>query len=56
MIDIGRRVKNVEKKLNLRKKPLTITIVLFGGGQPPPDETVGNITYHFVAYDEIKKQ
>ncbi len=55
MRDISRRVKNVEKRLNLSEKPITITIVKYGG-QLLPDKTVGNITYHFVMFDEIEKQ
>jgi hypothetical protein len=55
MRDISRRIKNVEKRLVLNEKPITITIVQFGG-QLPPDWTVGNTTYHLVHYDEIKKK
>lgn len=55
MRNISRRVKNVEKRLNLKEKPITITIVQFGS-ELPPDRTEGNITYHFVMFDEIEKQ
>lgn len=55
MRDISRRIENVEKKLNLKEKPITIKIVLFGG-ELPPDRTAGNITHHFVKYDEMEKK
>jgi hypothetical protein len=55
MSNITRRIKNVEKRLNLKEKPITITIVHFGG-QLPPSRTEGNITYHHVMYDEKAKQ
>jgi hypothetical protein len=50
MRDISRRIKNVEKRLVLNEKPITITIVQFGG-QLPPDWTVGNMTIHHVMYE-----
>jgi len=53
--DISRRVKNVEKRLNLNEKPETVTIVMFGG-QLPPDRTEGNLTTHYLMYDEKAKQ
>ena len=55
MRDICRRIKNIEKKLNLSEKPKTVTIVQFGA-QLPPDRTERNITYHFVMYDEKEYQ
>jgi hypothetical protein len=55
MRDITRRVKNVEKRLNLSKKPIAVTIVYFGG-ELPPDRTEGNITYHHVMYDKKARQ
>ena len=55
MRDICRRVKNVEKRLNLNEKPKTVTIVQFGN-ELPPDRIEGNTTIHFVTYDEIGKQ
>jgi len=54
MRDISRRVNNIEKKLNLNEKPGTVTIVLFGD-QLPPDRTEGNVTIHYVMYDEMAK-
>ena len=55
MRDISRRIKNVEKRLGLKEKPETVTIVLFGG-QLPPNRTEGNITYQFLMYDEMEKK
>ena len=55
MTNMKRRIKKIEDKLNLSEKPVTIRIVQFGG-ELPPDRTQGNITIHFVRYDEIEKQ
>ncbi len=52
MTNIKRRIKKIEDKLNLSEKPVTVTIVQFGG-ELPPDQTVGNMTIHCVMYDEI---
>ena len=52
MRDVSRRVKNIEKRLNLNEKPIRVTVVRFGG-QLPPDRTEGNITYHYVMYDKV---
>jgi len=55
MKDIGRRLKNIEKKMNLSEKPKTVTIVHFSD-ELPPDYTNGNTTIHFVKYDWKPKQ
>ena len=55
MRNLTRRLNKAEKALNLNEKPKTVTIVLFGGALLP-DRTEGNITYHFVLYDEIEKE
>ncbi len=55
MRDFRRRLNNIEKKLNLKEEPKTITIVHYGG-ELPPDRTNGNTTIHFVMYDEICKE
>ena len=55
MRDIGRRVKNVEKKLNLNEEHKIVNIIHYGG-ELPPDCTNGNTTIHFVMYDEICKE
>ena len=55
MRDIARRIKNIEKRLNLSEKPQTITIIHFGE-ELPPDRTDGNITVHFVRYDDKEMQ
>ena len=53
MRDMSRRLKNIEKKLNLKEEPKTITIVHYGG-ELPPDCTNGNTTIHFVMYENGK--
>lgn len=55
MRDIRRRLKNVEKRLNLNEKPITIEIIQYCEGPLPPDRTVGNITISHVMYDEVAK-
>jgi len=55
MRDIGRRIKNAEKKLNLSEKPVTIKIILFGS-ELPPDRIEGNITYQFVMHDGTERK
>jgi len=52
--DINRRVKTVEKKLNLNREPLVINVVDYYGEDDvdlTPDRTEGNITVHHVRYD-----
>jgi len=51
MTNMKRRIKKIEDKLNLNEKPKTVTIVQFGG-ELPPDRTAGNMTIHYVRYDE----
>ena len=55
MYNLGRRLDKIEDKLNLSKKPTVVNIVHFGE-ELPPDRTDGNITVHFVKYDERAKQ
>ena len=52
MRDITRRLNKAEKALNLSEKPKTVTIVHYGDVLPP-DRTEGNITTHFIKYDEL---
>ncbi len=56
MSDINRRLKKVEKKLNLDEERIVVEIVHFGGGECPPDRTDGNITVHYVGQDEQARQ
>ena len=55
MRDISRRLNKAEKALNVNEDHRTVTIVHFGN-ELPPDRTEGNITYHYVMYDERAKQ
>lgn len=50
MRDIGRRIKNIEKRLNLAGEHITFVIVWFGE-RLPPDRTEGNMTIRFVKYE-----
>jgi hypothetical protein len=52
--DISRRVKTAEKKLNLNREPLVISVIDYYGEDDvdlPPDQTEGNITVHHVRYE-----
>jgi len=55
MRDMSRRLKNIEKKLNLNEEHKIVNIIHYGG-ELPPDCTNGNKTIHFVKYDEICKE
>ena len=55
MRDIVRRLKNIEKKMNLNEEHKIVNIIQYGG-ELPPDCTNGNTTIHFVMYDEICKE
>ncbi|MBL7147149.1 MAG: hypothetical protein ISS76_23130 [Phycisphaerae bacterium] len=55
MRDFSRRLKSIEKKLNLNKEHKIINIIHYGD-ELPPDSTTGNTTIHFVMYDEICKE
>jgi hypothetical protein len=50
MTNMKRRIKNIEDKLNLSEKPITVKIVCFGG-ELLPDRTQGNITIQYVMYE-----
>ena len=53
MSNMNRRLKKVEKVLNLNEdeRP-TPAIVFFGGGELPPDP----LGIHYVSYEEICKE
>ncbi len=50
MYNLNRRLDKIEKALNLNEKPKTVMIVQFGG-ELPSDRIEGNITYHFVMFE-----
>ena len=51
MHEILRRIKNVEKSLNLDGPGMTVLITHYGGDLPS-DRTIGNMTIHHVRYDD----
>ena len=53
MYDMRRRLKKAEKKLNIEQEPITFNIICYGEGKLPPDNNQGNITIHYVRYDDI---
>jgi len=50
MHEIRRRIKNVEKRLNLTEGHITVRVTQYGG-ELPPDQTVGNMTIRHVMHD-----
>jgi hypothetical protein len=55
MYGMNRRLKKVEEKLSINERHTTVNIAHFGG-ELPPDHTDGNITVHYVMYDERVKR
>jgi hypothetical protein len=56
MSNLNRRLKKVEKTLNVDKEQLIVEIVRFSDGPLPPEHTDGNITTRYVRYDDICKE
>ena len=48
MSDLNRRLKKVEKALNVDKEQRVVEIVMFCDGSLPPDQTHGNLTIRTV--------
>jgi hypothetical protein len=55
MSDLNRRLKKVEKTLNVDKEQHVAEIVMFNDGTLPPDKTYGNLTICHVRYSDICK-
>jgi hypothetical protein len=53
MSDLSRRLKKLEGKLNVDKEQRIVEIVWFSDGPLPPDHTDGNITTHYVRFNDI---
>ena len=53
MYNLNRRLKKVEKTLNLDKEQHVAEIVMFNEGSLPPDQTYGNLTIRHVRYSDI---
>ena len=56
MSNMNRRLKKVEKALNVDKEQRVAEVVLFCDGPLPPDQTYGNLTIRHVRYDDICKK
>ena len=56
MSDLNRRLKRVEKTLNLDKEQRVAEIILFSDGPLPPDEIRGNQTIRHVRYSDVIKR
>lgn len=56
MSDMNRRLKKIEKTLNVDKEQRVAEIVMFCTGQLPSDQTHGNLTIRHVRYDDICKE
>lgn len=55
MANLNRRLKKVEKALNVDKEQRVAEVVYFADGPLPPDQTYGNLTIRHVRYDDICK-
>ena len=53
MSDLNRRLKKIEKSLNVDNEQRVVEIVMFCDGILPPDHCEGNITTHYVRFDDI---
>ena len=56
MSDLNRRLKRVEKTLNLDKEQRVAEIILFSDGPLPPDEIQGNRTIRHVRLVDVIKR
>ena len=56
MSDLNRRLKKVEKALNVDKEQHVAEIVMFNDGPLQPDKTYGNLTIRHVRYSDICKE
>jgi hypothetical protein len=55
MSNMNRRLKKVEKALNVDKEQRIAEVVWFADGPLPPDDIQGNRTIRHVRYDDICK-
>jgi hypothetical protein len=55
MHSMNRRLKKIEKSLNVDKEQRVAEIVMFCNGQLPSDQTHGNLTICHVRYNDIFK-
>jgi hypothetical protein len=53
MSDLNRRLRKVEKALNVDKEQRVAEIVYFCDGPLPPDKTYGNLTIRHVRFDDV---
>jgi hypothetical protein len=56
MSDLNRRLKKVEKTLNIDNEQRVAEIVMFNDGPLPPDQTYGNLTIRHVRYSDVIKR
>ena len=56
MSNLNRRLKKVEKALNVDKEQRVAEIVLFCDGPLPPDKIQGNRTIRYVRYSDICRE
>ncbi len=53
MSNINRRLKKIEKAINVHEEKKIVEIVMFCSGELPAEYTHGNITIRHVRYDDI---
>lgn len=56
MSNLNRRLKKVEKALNVDKEQHVAEMVMFNDGPLPPDEIQGNTIIRYVSYKELCKE
>jgi len=56
MSNMNRRLKKVEKALNVDKEQRVAEVVWFADGPLPPDEIQGNRTIRYISYKEFCKE
>ena len=56
MSDLNRRLKKVEKALNVDEEKRVIQLIMFCKGELLPERTYGNMTIRPVRYDDICRQ
>jgi len=49
-MNIARRVRKAEQKLNTDREPMVVNVVHLGDGPLPPDEWVENTLAHHIPY------
>jgi len=55
MYNANRRLKRVEKTLNVGQKEQRVVEIVVFGGALPPNHKEGNMTINYIAFEDIAK-